>query len=137
MAQDTRERCRRRVAELPEPRTPRMLVETVLSEMIPRASRREEEAEAAGVWIRRFMLRPESAAMLARGAADVEAFLTEQILLARAPDGVRADAVRDADGLIALLDGLIFNIVGGRETAESATAVLVAQLDYVFPPNSS
>jgi TetR/AcrR family transcriptional repressor of bet genes len=130
MAEDTRQRIRRRVADLPEPPTPRLLVETVLTEMIPDPGRRATEAEAAKVWMRRFMLRPESQAALGDGAADLRAALTGQILLGRPGD--TADAERDADTLIALLDGLIFNIVIGQQTAESATAILTAQLDYIF-----
>jgi AcrR family transcriptional regulator len=135
MAEDTRQRIRRRVADLPQPPTPRLLVETVLTEMIPRTSRRETEAEAAKVWIRRVDLRPESRAVLRQGAADVKAGLTGQLLIARAaePSYTQADAERDADALIALLDGLIFNIVAGLQSAESATTVLKGQLDYLFP----
>jgi AcrR family transcriptional regulator len=130
MAEDTRKRIRQRVARLPEPHTPRLLVETVFVEMIPRPSRRQTEAEAAQVWIRRLWLRPESQAVLAKGAADVMAMLTEQISLAC--PGATGTAERDAGGLIALLDGLIFNIVGGLQTAESATEIMRAQLDHVF-----
>jgi TetR/AcrR family transcriptional repressor of bet genes len=132
MAEDTRRRCRERVAELTEPHTPRLLVQTVLTEMIPRASRRAEEAVGAAVWIRRYTLRPESWAVLNNGAADLKAFVTEQIRQSRGPDATPADAERDAGGLIALLDGLIVNIVAGAQTAESATDILHAQLDYVF-----
>jgi AcrR family transcriptional regulator len=131
MAEDTRQRIRRRVADLPEPPTPRLLVETVLTEMIPDPGRRAVEAEAAKVWMRRFMLRPESQAVLSQGAADLRTALTDQILLGRPGD--RADAERNANTLIALLDGLIFNIVVGQQTAESATAILTAQLDCIFP----
>lgn len=130
MAEDTRQRIRRRVADLPAPPTPRLLVETVLREMIPDSSRRPTEAEAAKVWIRRFLLRPESQAMLREGAANLRASLTEQILLGRPGD--RADAERDADILVVLLDGLILNIAIGQQTAESATAILTAQLDLIF-----
>lgn len=130
MAEDTRKRIRQRVARLPEPHTPRLLVETVLVEMIPRPSRRQTEAQAAQVWIRRLSLRPESQAVLAKGAADVMTMLTEQIGLARPSDAATAE--REAGGLIALLDGLIFNIVGGLQTAESATEIMRAQLDHVF-----
>ena len=133
MAEDVRQRIRRRVADLPAPPTPRVLVETVLTEMIPDPGRRATEAEAAKVWIRRFMLRPESQAVLQEGATDLKAGLIEQILLGRA--GNRADAERDADTLIALLDGLIFNIVIGQQTAESAIAILTAQLDRIFDPS--
>lgn len=130
MAEDTRKRIRQRVARLPEPHTSRLLVETVLLEMIPRPSRRQTEAEAAQIWIRRLTLRPESQAVLAKGAVDVMALLTEQISLARPGDAATAE--RDAGGLIALLDGLIFNIVGGLQTAETATEIMRAQLDHVF-----
>lgn len=135
MAEDTRQRIRRRVAGLPQPPSPRLLVETVLTEMIPRTSRRESEAEAAKVWIRRVDLSPESRAVLNQGAVDLKTSLSGQLLLARsyAP----ADAERDADALMALLDGLIFNIVARFQTAESATAILKGQLDYLFPEPSA
>lgn len=129
MAEDTRRRIRERLAELTQPIRPRTLVETVLTEMIPDARRRDVEAEAAGVWVRRFLLRPESRATLNQGLADVRALLTEQITLAG-----NADAERDADGLIALIDGLNYDIVAGSQTAASARAILCGQLDYVFAP---
>ena len=68
--------------------------------------------------------------MLRKGAADLRAGLTEQIQLGRLGD--RAAAERDADILIVLLDGLIFNIAIGQQTAESATAILTAQLDLIL-----
>jgi hypothetical protein len=107
--------------------------------MIPRTTRRDTEAEGAKVWIRRVDLRPESRAALSQGAADIKANLTSQLLLGRAAEKsyTQADAERDADALIALLDGLIFNIVGGLHTAESATVILKGQLDYLFPEASA
>lgn len=135
MAEDTRQRIRRRVADLPQPPSPRLLVETVLTEMIPRTSRRESEAEAAKVWIRRVDLSQESRAVLNQGAVDLKTGLSGQLLLARSY--TQADAERDADALMALLDGLIFNIVAGFQTAESATAILKRQLDYLFPEPSA
>ena len=130
MAEDVRARIRVRVAELPQPPTPRALVETVLTEMIPRPSRRDTEAEASDVWMRRFLLRPESRAVLGQGAEDLRAGLVQQILLARQGDAAAAE--RDARGLMALIDGLIFNIVMGLLDEDSATEVLRGQLDYVF-----
>lgn len=130
MAEDVRARIRVRVAELPQPPAPRALVETVLTEMIPRPSRRDTEAEASDVWMRRFLLRPESRAVLGQGSEDLRAGLVQQILLAR--QGDPADAERDALGLMALIDGLIFNIVMGLLDEDSATDVLRGQLDYVF-----
>jgi TetR/AcrR family transcriptional repressor of bet genes len=135
VAEDTIQRVRHRIAELPQPPAPRLLVEAALTEMIPRTSRREAEAEAAKVWIRRVDLSPESRAALSQGAPDLKAGLTTQLLLARSaePTYTQTDAERDADALVALLDGLIFNIVAGVHTADSATAVLKGQLDYLFP----
>jgi TetR/AcrR family transcriptional regulator, transcriptional repressor of bet genes len=130
MADDTRQRIRERVAALPQPPTPRVLVETVLTEMIPRTSRRATEAEGAEVWIRRFLLRPESRAILDKGGEELKAALTAQILLARPED--QAAAERDAGALMALIDGLIFNIVVGQLNEDTATEILRAQLDYVF-----
>ena len=130
MAEDVRQRIRERVADLPQPPAPRVLVETVLSEMIPRASRRQTETEGAAVWMRRFLLSPESLASLGKSAEELRAGLTQQILLARPGD--QAGAERDAGGLIALIDGLIFNIVVGQLNEDSATEILRAQLDYIF-----
>jgi TetR/AcrR family transcriptional repressor of bet genes len=129
MAEDTKQRIAKRVAGLPQPVTPRQLVQTALTEMIPDADRRPAEAQAADVWVRRFQLAPEPNSPLHSGYDDVKGFVSQQILLARAG---RADAERDADGLIALIDGLIYNIVTGHQSARTATAILHAQLDYVF-----
>lgn len=135
MAEDTRQRIRHRVADLPQPPTPRQLVETVLTEMIPRTSRRSTEAEGAKVWLRRVDLHPDNRVALSRGVAEVKAGITAQLLVARAdePSYTPTAAERDADTLIALLDGLIFGIVAGLQTAESATTILNGQLDYVMP----
>lgn len=135
MAQDTRVRIRARLAELTVPPSPQELVELVLVEMIPRTSRRQDEAEAAKVWLRRIDLRPESRGVLSQGAHDVKTALVQQIQLATSAD---ADtAAREAGTLMALLDGLIFNIVAGLETAESATAIMRAQIARVFASQGS
>ena len=131
MALDTRERIRARVAALPPPLTPRVLVGTVLTEMIPDAERRPAEADAAGIWVRRFLLTPDSRAALRQGFEDVRGMLIEQIRLAR-PGRSPAAAERDALGLIAMVDGLIYNLVTGYLTTPDATAVLDAQLDRVL-----
>ena len=116
MAEDVRTRIRERVAGLPQPIAPRVLVETALSEMIPRASRRSAGTEGADVWMRRFLLRPESRAIVNSGNEDLKAGLITQILLAQPGD--QAGAERDAGALIALIDGL--------------TEILRGQLDYIF-----
>ncbi|MBO0881624.1 MAG: TetR family transcriptional regulator [Mycobacterium sp.] len=130
MAEDTRQRIRDRTAALPEPRTPRQLAETLLTEMIPNPRRRAIEAEGVKVWIRRFLLRPDSQATLHEGATELRTALTNLIFSGRPGDKV--DAQRDADTLIALLDGLIYHIVIGQQTAETATAILTTQLDHIF-----
>jgi AcrR family transcriptional regulator len=124
-AEDTRQRVRQRIAELPPPRTPRLLTETVLTEMVPNTSRRAIEATAASVWVRRFLLQPENQA-----PDELTIALTGQIRLGRG--GTPEDAERDAAGLVALLDGLICSMVAGRQTTESAIAILRAQIGYVF-----
>jgi TetR/AcrR family transcriptional regulator, transcriptional repressor of bet genes len=130
MAEDVRTRIRERVAGLPQPIPPRVLVETALSEMIPRPNRRSAEAEGAEVWMRRFLLRPEGRAIINKGNEDLKAGLITQILLARPGD--QAGAERDAAALMALIDGLIFNIVLGLLDDEAATEILRGQLDYIF-----
>jgi hypothetical protein len=108
-------------------------VKTVLTEMIPRPCRRRTEL-AAAVFIRRFMLKPESAGRLAAGGVELKTLLTEQLRLGTTGDDPVA-AERDAGGLLAMLDGLMFAIVTGEQTAESATAILHTQLDHVFGPD--
>jgi AcrR family transcriptional regulator len=129
MGEDAKQRIRQRVAELPQPVGPRQLVQTVLTEMITNVDRRATEAEAADVWVRRFLLPPDPASPLHNGYDEVKTLISEQILLVRPG---RTDAERDADALIALLDGLIYNIVTGHQTARGAIVIIEAQLDYVF-----
>jgi TetR/AcrR family transcriptional repressor of bet genes len=133
MAEDVRQRIRQRVGELAQP-IPRLLVRTVLTEMIPDPGRNPAEAEGARLWVRRFLLTPESREALHEEFTYLKGFLTEQILLARASGTTaeRASAERDAEGLIALVDGLIYNIVTDNLTAHTATAVLHSHLDHVF-----
>lgn len=132
ISDDVRARCRARVAALPEPHTPRRVVGAVLTEMIPRRSRRETEVDAAAVFVRRFMLRPESVARLAASGADLKAFLADQIRIARAPGGTVAEAERDAGGLIALLDGLMLSIISGQQTYETSVEIMETQVDLVL-----
>lgn len=82
--------------------------------MIPNVDRRATEAEAADVWVRRFLLPPDPGSPLHNGYDEVKTLISEQILL------------------IALLDGLIYRIVTGHQTARGAIAIIEAQLDYVF-----
>ncbi|MFI9387668.1 TetR/AcrR family transcriptional regulator [Kutzneria sp. NPDC052558] len=123
---DVRAELRRVVAALPEPRTPRQLVTAVMMELVPRD--RPNEAETAAVFMRRLQLRPESLARLGAGQPDLRELLAEQIRLAR-PD---TDADLAADGLIALLEGLIFVVVTGQQSSATARKVMAAQLDHVF-----
>lgn len=130
--EDVRARVRARVARQPQPLAPRRLVWTVLSEMIPRPTRRTTEVEAANVFLRRFMLSPASAARFAQSGQQLRQSIRDQILLAR--KGSAADADRDAGGLIALLNGLMFEFVTGDQTPETALATLRAQIEFVFGP---
>ncbi|HEX4222563.1 MAG TPA: TetR/AcrR family transcriptional regulator [Pseudonocardiaceae bacterium] len=132
MAEDTKQRMRQRVAELPQPVSPRLLVQTMLTEMIPDADRRANEALGADIWVIRFLLAPKPESPLHSGYDQVKGAVADQITLVRPG---RADAERDADALIALIDGLIYNIVTGHQDARTAVAIVRAQLDYVFGPD--
>lgn len=133
ISDDVKARIQARVAAMSAPPTPRVLVETMLTEMIPQPSRRESELAAAAVFILRFTLKPESAAKFASGGEAVKTLLVDQISLAR-PDAGPDTVERDAGGLLAMLDGLMFAIVTGQQSAESAIAIMQAQLDHVFGP---
>jgi TetR/AcrR family transcriptional repressor of bet genes len=132
MSEDVRRRIRARVATLPANHSPRLLVWTVLSEMIPSPARRTEEIEAANVFVRRFLLSPSSVARLAREGEELKQAIKEQILLGR--KGSEADAERDAGGLLAMFNGLMYEFVAGVQTSESALEILRVQVEYVFGP---
>jgi AcrR family transcriptional regulator len=130
--EDVRARIRARVAKLPQPHTPRRLVWTVLSEMVPRPTRRTSEVQAAEVFVRRFTLSPDSKARFIRSGIELRTAIKDQILLSR--KGTEADADRDAGGLVAMLNGLMFDFVTGEQTAETALATMRAQIELVFGP---
>jgi AcrR family transcriptional regulator len=132
ITEDVRRRIRARVATLPENHSPRLLVWTVLSEMIPSPARRTEEVEAAYVFVRRFLLSPSSAAQFTRDGAELKQAIKDQILLGR--KGSDADAERDAGGLVAMLNGLMYEFVAGAQTSESALDTMRAQVEFVFGP---
>ncbi len=124
--EDVRAEIRKVVAALPEPRTPRQLVTAVMMALVP--GDRPNEAETAAVFMRRLQLRPESLARLGAGQPDLRDMLANQIRLAR-PE---IDADLAANGLIALLEGLLFVVVTGQQSSATARAVMAAQLDHVF-----
>lgn len=132
VSEDVRQRIRVRAAKLPAGHSPRLLVWTVLSEMIPSPPRRTAEVEGAEVFVRRFLLSPESSAQFARDGAELKQAIKEQILLGR--KGSDADAERDAGGLIAMLNGLMYEFVAGVRTSESALDTMRAQIEFVFGP---
>jgi AcrR family transcriptional regulator len=132
ITEDVRRRIRVRAAKLPADSSPRLLVWTVLSEMIPSPARRTAEVEAAEVFVRRFLLSPESSAQFARDGAELKQAIKEQILLGR--KGSDADAERDAGGLVAMLNGLMYEFVAGVQTSESALDTMRAQIEFVFGP---
>lgn len=137
ITEDTRDRIRVRIAALPAPHTPRRIAATVLTEMIPKPSRRASELQAAEVFIRRFLIKPGSSPYLDQGGIDLRTGLADQIRASRTTDAtaVTDTAERDAGSLLALLDGLIFGIATGQETHDTALAIMLAQLDFVFGPD--
>jgi hypothetical protein len=48
--------------------------------------------------------------------------------------GSDADAERDAGGLVAMLNGLMYEFVAGVQTSESALDTMRAQIEFVFGP---
>lgn len=130
--EDVRRRVGARIAALPANHSPRRFVWTMLSEMIPSPARRTLEIEAANVYLRRFMLRPESAARFTENGVRLRQLIRDQILLGRGGD--EAAALRDAGGLLALFDGLMFEFATGEQTTATALATLRAQVEFVFGP---
>lgn len=127
------ERAERRIgavaAAVEQPATPRSLLRAVLLEMLPLSPQSRFEAPVWVATLGKAVLVPEVAVPLRDGADRFTDFVAEQITGVR---GDGADARRDAQALLALVDGLMVHLLVGQLDEETATALLDHQLDLVL-----
>ncbi|MBO0827558.1 MAG: TetR family transcriptional regulator C-terminal domain-containing protein [Streptosporangiales bacterium] len=127
------ERAERRIgavaAAVEQPATPRSLLRAVLLEMLPLSPQSRFEAPVWVATLGKAVLVPEVAVPLRDDADRFTDFVAEQITGVR---GDGADARRDAQALLALVDGLMVHLLVGQLDEETATALLDHQLDLVL-----
>lgn len=127
------ERVERRIGAaaggLEQPPTPRSLLRAVLLEMLPLGPQSRFEAPVWVATLGKAVVAPEVAAPLREDARRFADFVAEQIAASR---GDGADAGRDAQALLALVDGLMVHLLVGQLDEDTATAVLDHQLDRIL-----
>jgi AcrR family transcriptional regulator len=121
-----RERSRAEVAPAP----PRALVRGLLLQVLPLDETRRLESHVALAFLAYAAVKPSIASGLRQAAADMRAFLADQLRAAGPADGV--DPERAAAGLLALVDGLGLQLLSRQCAEEDAVAALDAQLALLF-----
>jgi TetR/AcrR family transcriptional regulator, transcriptional repressor of bet genes len=131
IGEDYGQQVARRIADLPEPREPRRVVEVILEELLPRDDRSHAYVQAAAAFLGRAVVHPDIATPLVAAGTRLTQYLADQIRRGRR---VSDEAELDAAGLLALADGLIAHILTGRLTLNTAHEILARQLDRIFGP---
>lgn len=134
------ERVRRRIgaaaAAVEQPPTPRSLLRAMLLEMLPLSAQSRFEAPVWVATLGKAVVAPEVAAPLREDARRFTDFVAEQIRAARG-DCADDTAQRDAQTLLALVDGLMVHLLVGQLDEDTAAAVLVHQLDRILPTTAA
>jgi AcrR family transcriptional regulator len=121
-----RERSQAEVAPAP----PRALVRGLLLQVLPLDETRRLENHVALAFLAYAAVKPSIASGLRQAAAQMRAFLADQLRAAGPADGV--DPERAAAGLLALVDGLGLQLLSRQYAEEDAVAALDAQLALLF-----
>jgi TetR/AcrR family transcriptional repressor of bet genes len=126
------ERVERRMAEAVvgagENLGPRALLRALLGEMLPLSEQAKSEAPVLAAFLARAVVEPRLAEFQREGSQYLRDFITEQI---RGAPG-KLDPKREAVTLLALVDGLMTQLLIGHTDAETALATLEYQLDRIF-----
>lgn len=114
--------------------SPRDLVRTMLTELLPLDEPRRADGRVALAFLAYAAVRPAAAASLRDDNAAMLGFVADQIRAAQAAGKVRApvDPATAAAGLLAMFEGLGIHLLGGHLPARKALAALDAQLALVF-----
>jgi AcrR family transcriptional regulator len=129
------QRIASRVAALGDDPAPGALVRAVLVEMLPLDEERRLEAHVGFAFLARAAVAPGIARKLGEQYAQLVDFLTGQMHRARR-DGQalsQIEATREAESLIALVDGLTAHTLAGLHGPDAGLAVLEHRLERLFP----
>jgi TetR/AcrR family transcriptional regulator, transcriptional repressor of bet genes len=123
-----------KIRGLPEPRHPYEVVWIVLSERLPMHARSRVHVQALIAWLGSSAANPDLARYLLEGTQRLRDYLADQIRQAQRSGHVTdtIDALRSADGLLALVDGLSSHVLQGIHSPQAALKILAEHLDHLF-----
>jgi TetR/AcrR family transcriptional regulator, transcriptional repressor of bet genes len=128
------ERIPKLIAEIPEPRTFRTMLRTVLVDLLCMEGESQEGARLGAAMLARAVIDPQAAATARTGYDGLSGFMTTQLRTAQQageiPPGT--DPEHAARHLNAVVEGLRWPTLVGAYTPEQALAVLDDQLDRLF-----
>jgi TetR/AcrR family transcriptional regulator, transcriptional repressor of bet genes len=119
------------VAALGESPGPRALLRALLTELLPLSKPAKAEAPVLAAFLARAVVEPELAASQRADARRLRDLVAEQIGTAR--ENPRLEAA----GLLAMVDGLMTQLLVGHLDARTALATLDYHLDRIFGPRVS
>lgn len=134
VGEDFANRITEKIAALPQPRDPYEVVWIILSERLPLQPRSRVHMQAMVTWLGRGVINPDLARYMHDGTAQLREYLAEQLRQAQqvghVPDKI--DPISNADGLLALTDGLSSHLLQDLHTPEAALNILAQQLNHLF-----
>ncbi|MCM0676104.1 TetR family transcriptional regulator C-terminal domain-containing protein [Micromonospora phytophila] len=112
------------LARLGDDPSPRLLLRTMLTALLPLDEQTRDEGRVALAFLAYTAVRPAAAATLREDTAELAGFIANLLPTPNADDA--------AAGLLALMEGLGIYLLGGQYTAERALRTLDAHLDLLF-----
>lgn len=116
------------IAGLGESPSPRALLRTLLLEMLPLSDDAKAEAPVLAAFLARAVVEPGLAEFQREGSRQLRAMVTEQIA------ATRGDPELEAAGLLALVDGLMTQLLVGHIDEALALATLDYHLTRILDP---
>jgi AcrR family transcriptional regulator len=114
------------VTDLGESPSPRALLRALLMEMLPLSEPAKAEAPVLAAFLARASVDPGIAEFQREDGGRMRAFVAEQIA------ATQGDPTLEAAGLLAMVDGLMTQLLVGHTDAETALATLDYHLDRIF-----
>jgi AcrR family transcriptional regulator len=113
---------------------PRSVLRALLVELMPISAEARAEGPVWAAFLARAVVEPALAEPIREGAPRMVGFVAEHIRAAQRRGEVVAevDAEREAEGLLAVVDGLMLHLLVGQVEVDTALSTLDYQLDRVF-----
>lgn len=108
---------------------PRAFLRAMLLEMLPLSERAKAEAPVLAAFLARAVVAPDLADFLAKDAGGLREFVAAQI------GDAQPNATFEAVTLLALVDGLMLQLLTGQIDEPTALATLDYRLDRIFGPD--